>query len=378
MTDPTRGAASPGPILWAILLLLQILPLTLAHDTGDGHTHPPPNLIPLKTEPEPAGPVPSPPPVSPGRATTGQGFWAFEALTNNLLPLPAETLPYIRGAHGTLLVDSPRDTVYWGLENVGWVAFSNRLAQSWVVRADPAFAKGNLHGADLLPRSGKLPLVAVADNVEGEVYVSDTTFNHVGKLRAPDAAPYGSQEGFHPTDVAFARGGELFITDGYGKAYFMPASLDPLAYQGKVHGGKDASQTPHGITYDAGEGSLLVSARPEAQVKRWGVAREEWLETLGLPSGSTVCDVELWGDYALAPCLDGPEQSPGPIYILNLKRRTIVSVLRPKEDLGFADAQHIHDAAWYLAPGKDGPEVYVLFTNWNPGGIGALKLVRRR
>jgi hypothetical protein len=51
-------------------------------------------------------------------------------------------------------------------------------------------------------------------------------------------------------------------------------------------------------------------------------------------------------------------------------------VVRPKEDLGFADAQHMHDATWYFAAEGGRKELHVLFTNWNPGGVGALKRVR--
>jgi hypothetical protein len=40
--------------------------------------------------------------------------------------------------------------------------------------------------------------------------------------------------------------------------------------------------------------------------------------------------------------------------------------------LGFAQAQHIHDATLYLHHGH----LRLLFTNWNPGGIGAAELVR--
>jgi len=77
----------------------------------------------------------------------------------------------------------------------------------------------------------------------------------------------------------------------------------------------------------------------------------------------------------LAACLDGPNKTPGPLYIINLKMRAIVSTIKPKEELGYEDAQHLHDAAWYVTgKGKD-QEVYILFTNWNPGGIGALRLV---
>jgi hypothetical protein len=81
-------------------------------------------------------------------------------------------------------------------------------------------------------------------------------------------------------------------------------------------------------------------------------------------------------DYALAPCLDGPNNSAGPVYIINIRERAIVSVLRPKDDLGFGDAQHIHDAAWYWVGEGADRELYVVFTNWNPGGVGAMKLVR--
>jgi hypothetical protein len=113
---------------------------------------------------------------------------------------------------------------------------------------------------------------------------------------------------------------------------------------------------------------LLVSARPEAQVKRWSVKDHGWLETYGLPAGSTVCDVDLWGDYAL-PLSDGPEHSPGPIYILDLKKKTIASTLRPKEDL-IQRAQHIHDACWYVTGEGSNREVFVLYTNWNPAASG--------
>jgi hypothetical protein len=38
------------------------------------------------------------------------------------------------------------------------------------------------------------------------------------------------------------------------------------------------------------------------------------------------------------------------------------------KDLGYTDAQHIHDAAWYVTGKGRDQEVYLLFTNWNPGG----------
>ena len=107
---------------------------------------------------------------------------------------------------------------------------------------------------------------------------------------------------------------------------------------------------------------------------------KKWLDSMGLPPGSTVCDVDVWGDYALAPCLDGPKgadgkSTKGPIYIVNLKKKTIASIIRVKDDLGYDLADHIHDAAWYVRGSGNDREVYILFTNWNPGGVGAIRLV---
>jgi hypothetical protein len=355
-------------------VVLNAARLCVAHDVGPVvgamDTNP---VTPMRIEAEAKGAVKAPA-LEAGHPVSGQGYWKFTAATN-LVPVPEGALTHLKGAHGTIIVDSERDTVYWGLQGVGWIGFSNKLASSWIVPGDPMFSHGNLHGADLIHRRGKLPLVAVADNADGQVYLSDTTFQNAQKLDWPQTAPYKNKQEFHPTDVAFVDAKNIFVTDGYGAAYLMSAGTEPFAYSGTFLGGKDVSKTPHGVTYRASDRSLIVSARPEGQIKRWLINKQKWAETLGLPPGSTVCDVDLWGDYALAPCLDGPDKKPGPIYILNLKKKTIVSIIRPKEDLQFAEALHIHDAAWYVTGKGAKQEVYIVFTNWNPGGVGALKLV---
>jgi hypothetical protein len=88
-----------------------------------------------------------------------------------------------------------------------------------VVKGDPVFSKGNLHGADFLPREGRAPLVAVADNVDGEIYVSDTSFGEASVLGWPGEKPYSKKEEFHPTDVAFVDGTAVYVTDGYGAGF---------------------------------------------------------------------------------------------------------------------------------------------------------------
>lgn len=349
--------------------------LSLAHEADYDHRHvDETDVRPLPQVAEETGPVHASPVGADGRPLSGQGFWTFAA-ASDVLPIPEEAAAHVPGAHGTLVVDHQKDVVYWGLGKVGWIAFEERLAEGRIVEGDPVFANGNLHGADLYAREGAHSLIAVTDNVSGEVYLTDTTFAEARILGWPEDGPYRGKRKFRPTDVAFLDETEFYVTDGYGQAFFMQATADPLQYKGPFMGGKELSKTPHGITYQEKDDTLFIAARPEGQIKRVKVQDPEWLETYSLPPGSTVCDVDIWGDYALAPCLKGPDGSPGPIYILNLKTRAIASVIKPKEELGFDQAEHIHDAAWYFSGAGQDREVYILFTNWNPGGIGALKLV---
>lgn len=305
---------------------------------------------------------------------SGQGFWKFTA-ARDLVPVPA-AVPSVIQAHGTIIVDKTADVVYWGLQGVGWIGFSNKLTASWIVAGNPAFTNGNLHGADILPRSRKTPLIAAADNMSGKIYLTDTGFQNVETLDRPTFGTYATNNTFKPTDVAFTDAKELWVVDGYGQQRFIPADVNPFRWREEHYGrGKAFSMTLHGVTYDKAQDDLLFSARPEGQLRRVDRTPRRALEILGLPDGTLLCDLDIWGDYALAACLNGANKSPGPLYIINLKKRAIVSTIKPKEELGYADAQHMHDAAWYVTGTGRDREVYILFTNWNPGGIGALKLV---
>lgn len=347
----------------------------LAHDTTAAHAHEAPAAArPMPIVVEQRGPVKAPAPLTEKLPVSGQGFWKFVAVPN-AVPVPPGALPELKGAHGTLIVDAERDIVYWGLRHVGWVGFSNQLRDAWIVSGDAAFTNHNLHGADILPRKGQLPLVVAADNEGAKVYLSDTTFLNSQTLGVPTGGPYATNRSYAPTDAAFAGPNQIFVTDGYAQGYFMTATRQPLAYDGKIFGGHEFSKTPHGITYNPRNKHILVSARPEGQLKRWSSAKETVLANDALPEGTLLCDVDVWGDYALAACLDAPNKKPGPLMVLNLKTRTIASIIKPKEDLGYAFADHIHDACWYVRKTGRTREVYLLFTSWNPGGIGALKLV---
>jgi hypothetical protein len=361
-----------------LLLLAPVLGVfcAAAHDTSDSHAHDAAPVVrqwPFK--PETKGPVKAPAPLNEKVPVSGQGFWKFIAATN-AVPVPPEAQPGLHRAHGTVVFDAEHDTVYFATKRVGWIAFSNQLRDSWVVPGDVAFKSNNVHGADLLPRKGKPALIAAADNEGYFVYLTDTTFQNPQILRRPPDGPFvGTNQPYRPTDTAFVNAKRLFITDGYGSGHFMAATTEPFAYEPGFHGGHEFSKTPHGITYDSRDKNLLVSARPEGQLKRWSVKQERVLEVGALPAGTLLCDVDLWGNYALAACLEAPDKKPGPLMIVNLKTQTIVSLIKPKEELGYAFADHMHDACWYFHKQGRKTDVYLVFTAWNPGGIGALKLV---
>lgn len=334
------------------------------------------NLTPLPIVVETKGPVHAPTAI---QATSelkvsGQGFWKFVA-ARDLVPVPA-AVPSVKQAHGTIVVDKATDTVYWGLQGVGWIGFSNKLRDSWIVAGNDAFTNGNLHGADILPQTGKPPRIAAADSISGKIYLTDTRFQNVETLERPTFGTYSTNNTFKPTDVAFAGSKELWVVDGYGQQRFIPADLSPFQWRNEHYArGKAFSMTLHGVTYDKAHGDLLFSARPEGQLRRVERKNRLLTEILALPNGTLLCDVDLWGDYALAACLNGPGKTAGPLYIINLKKHTIVSTIKPKDDLGYGEALHLHDAAWYVTGKGKEQEVYIIFTNWNPGGVGALKLV---
>ena len=358
-----------------VLSALFFAPVTFAHEAVAPELVVT-NSLPLPFLVETRGPVgrPKSTMLAPGHHASGQGFWKFVS-ARELVPVPAAAQTKVTGAHGTIIVDKVADIAYWGLQGVGWIGFSNRLSAAWIVAGNPVFAAGNIHGADLLPRDKQPPLIAAADNVSGKIHVTDTTFQNVETLTRPGFGSYATNKTFAPTDAAFASLTELWIVDGYGQQKFISADLSPLRWRETIHGGTEFSKTLHGVTYDKAHDDLLFSARPEGQLKHLARKSLRAKDILGLPAGTLLCDVDLWGDYCLAACLDGANKTPGPLYIINLKKRAIVSTIKPKEDLGYTDAQHIHDAAWYVTGKGRDQEVYLLFTNWNPGGVGALKLV---
>jgi hypothetical protein len=198
-------------------------------DDGPGHTHPtPPASCPCRWWWNP----PTLPAIAHKSRTGAQnqrtGCWRFVAAPQ-LVPVPDAAKPHLKGAHGTLVVDSGAGRRVLGPGTCRLIAFSQKLTKSEVVQGDP-FSAAATCGADLWRRPGQVPLIVAADNV-GDTCTSRTPLSAGGVPGQPRGRPVRGRERLC-ADRRSHEGGD-YVTDGYGKAYLMPASTDPFKYQGE-------------------------------------------------------------------------------------------------------------------------------------------------
>ena len=128
--------------------------------------------------------------------------------------------------------------------------------------------------------------------------------------------------------------------------------------------------TGHGVAVVEGPSARIeVADRPHAEIDRFN-RHGHYIETVSLPKGAFPCDIDYLDGYAVVGALHGPDREKGaPVYVLEEDR--VVSEIRPKEDLGLAGFQHIHNAV--LTRVKD--RFYILVQAWNPGDFAVLEQV---
>jgi 4-diphosphocytidyl-2-C-methyl-D-erythritol kinase len=97
--------------------------------------------------------------------------------------------------------------------------------------------------------------------------------------------------------------------------------------------------------------------------------RSAWAEGVG----ERLAPVDLPGRwFAVVGSLIDPEEArPAPIYIIDASTYQVVSVIRPKEDLGVELADHIHNVVWHTHNGQ----VFLVCQSWNPGYYFVLEQV---
>lgn len=130
---------------------------------------------------------------------------------------------------------------------------------------------GGLHGLCLV-QEGAEEFLYLAHTARHQVWKTTLTGEVLWKLDLPtDTDLYDDASQYHPTSVAVAPDGRLFVADGYGKGYIHRFAAD-RSYLGSFGGPGDAPglfHTPHGLAVDATGAAprLLVADRENGRVQ---------------------------------------------------------------------------------------------------------------
>jgi hypothetical protein len=317
---------------------------------------------------------------------SGQGKLRFRVLYT-ADHLPAEAQKVLKAAHGGFAVDRRKGhgETYFALPGAGIIQISADLKQTKMVPTAEEMKGTNMHNAMLWTDKDQTYLT-FPGNAANRVFTTKLDGTLVNTLQpptaetdlgAPTANDYFKSGGpFIPTDVEYFNG-LFYIATGYSKLdYVLTAKVKPggtleatwnnLAFGGKGTGVGQFG-TGHGITVF--KKKISVADRPNSEVDRFS-PDGKYLETVKLPAGSFPCDTYYDEGYMVIGALHGPDRTKGaPIYIL--EKDQVVSTIMPKEELGLANFQHIHNAVMRKVGGK----IYVIAQAWNPGDFAILEQV---
>lgn len=147
---------------------------------------------------------------------------------------------------------------------------------------------------------------------------------------------YGPHQAFRPTDIAIAKNGDLYVTDGYGSDYLL--QYDNQGRFIRRWGGHDNKDSrlnlinTHGITVDyrnENEPHLIVSSRGEMALKTFSL-KGEYIDTIAMP-GAYIGAPVLKDDVGYAPVcwshVNGvPAENSGFVSILDRQNRVLANI----------------------------------------------------
>lgn len=321
--------------------------------------------------------------------TSGQGKLQFRVLYTSS-HLPEEAQKVLKAAHGGFAFDrrQGKGEMYFALPGAGIIQISNDLKKTKMIPTVPEMRDTNMHNALYWEAPNGTPYLSFPGNAVNRVFTTTLDGKLVHTLTPPvekddlgnaTVNDYFAKKGpFIPTDVEMLDG-VFYIPTGYSKLDYvltarivnykpMTVEWSDLSFGGRGTGVGQLG-TGHGVTIKAGTKRIDISDRPNSEIDRF-TRHGHYLSTLTLPKGSFPCDIQYVGKYGIVGALHGPDRSKGaPIYILDGDE--VVSTIMPKEELGLANFQHIHNAAMREINGK----LYVIAQAWNPGDFAILEQV---
>lgn len=311
---------------------------------------------------------------------SGQASFVF-SYREDLRRLPQAALDQETKLHGGFGVDrrAGYGHLYYGMVECGLLRISPDLTTQEIIELPPELHNVNFHSAKIAEYEGKPRLFLPANNnalvaivtLDGDVEMT---------LTKPEFAEYQAAETlFKPTDTVMV-GDQLLVADGYGANYISRADLATQQWVSHFGGKSDDPNhhgrfgTAHGINLTPHHHHLAIADRPHSRIAVT-TPSGEWVDAHPMPAGSRPCGIDYvelnheW--FAVVGSLDDPEKGrPAPIYILNSDYQ-VISTIRPKEDLGIEQADHIHNVIWHQHNGK----LFLVVQSWNPGRFYVLEQV---
>lgn len=370
---------------------IMIVGLSLSAVSVSAHDHH--KFLPMSLKPMRASAgAPARPAANSG--VSGEGKMKFKVLYTSQ-HLPPEAVKVLTAAHGGFAIDrrAGKGETYFALPGAGIIQISADLKKTRMLETAEDVKKTNLHNSLVWYATDGTPYLTFPANAANQVFTTTLDGTLVHTLNTPTSKDdfdhpavndyFTGRGSFIPTDVE-QLDGLLYITTGYTNLdYVLTARIvstnpfkitwNDLAFGGKGAGVGQFGTSPqggaHGITIPPGTRRLDVADRPNSEIDRF-TRYGAYRSTLDLPKGSFPSDIAFLEKYAVTGCLFGPDRSKGaPIYILENDK--LISTIMPKEDLGLANFQHIHNAVLH----KVGNRFYIIAQAWKPGDFAILEQV---
>jgi hypothetical protein len=293
---------------------------------------------------------------------------------NDLHVLPSQVLDCEVNLHGGFAEDKRpgQGQLYYGMPGSGILRIDPDLSRQELIELPEKLRPLNFHSTKLGSIEGTLRLFLPAN---GEAMVAVLTLDGAVDfvLSKPEFEQYQAENAaFAPTDTVLVDH-HLYVADGYGSNYISSADVITRQWTG-IFGGKadDATHngmfgTAHGINVHPAHHHLVIADRPNSRIQHHALDGA-YLESHTLPAGAWPCGIDFvdWQGRSLAvigSLFDPVKDRPAPIYIVDGHTFEVLSTIRPKEELGIEQVQHLHNVVWHIHDGR----LFLVCQSWNPG-----------
>jgi hypothetical protein len=312
---------------------------------------------------------------------SGQAPFVFEHRPD-LYNLPSAVREAEVNLHGSFAVDTRPGCgqVYYGMPGEGILRIDADLGKQELIALPDKLRPMNFHSTKLAQIEGDWRLILAANNDETVAIVTlDGALDFV--LSRPEFEAYQAAEvPYKPTDTVLVEH-QLYVADGYGSNYISSADVTTRQWR-SIFGGtsEDPAEqgkfaTAHGLSLDHHGHHLVIADRPSSRLQVHDLDGG-FVDSHHLPAGSWPCGIDFIDysgkGYAVVGSLRDPvDERPAPIYILDAETYTVLSTIRPQEELGIDGIQALHNVVWKVHQ----DQLYLICQSWNPGHYFVLALV---